>query len=102
MESTGQRIGSVVVDIAYFVTLILLAKWKVLEGQAIVGLLGVYGGGRVGVGMRKQEAKAAALSSGVSSDRMRAVEPPDDDPQGGAPVKQPPRYGYGRPVIPRE
>lgn len=82
----SQSITSLISDLAYFALVAFLGWAKVVDGQAIVALLGFYGAGRVTIGMRKSEARSAYYEGAAStSGQMRAVrapivDAPDEDP----------------------
>lgn len=94
--SEQQSGRSILTDVAYFATVAFLAYLKVLEGQAVVALLGFYGAGRVVTGATKNRAaNERAYYDGAASarnyDRDNKTpyrDPPDDDDQGGAPKRE--------------
>jgi uncharacterized membrane protein YgcG len=83
----GQRLTSALVDVIFFAVVWSLARERVIEGQAVVGLLSMYAGARFGIAHGKQQT-VIALSrqrddhwggggggGGISSSSTPAVRP---------------------------
>jgi hypothetical protein len=88
--SLGQRVTSAIVDVVFFAVVWSLARSRVVEGQAVVGLLSMYAGARFGIAHGKQQTIVAMArhndrdppGGSGSSQEMPAVRvPPRRDPR---------------------
>ena len=96
--TTGQRIESALVDLAFLLAVYLSGRAHVISGETIAGIFSAYAVGRFGVKAGKQQAQMLARVQASKRDGSGGSEPPSapGGTSGGVPPSASPGPDGGR------